>query len=99
MRITRLHGFDVEDEKCDGCGWRVSKLYVLEDSKENAKKMLNEIGLCAHCICDLLEENDYLIVRDLVKLECPECKRRFLIETNYEGNVTCPYCGELVESN
>lgn len=95
----RLYGFNVEDEKCNGCGWRVSKLYVLSDSKEDAEQIVNEEGLCAHCICDLLEENDYVIVRGLVELECPKCKRKFLIELEYVGTVTCPYCGELVESN
>ena len=42
---------------------------------------------------------ELLAVLDLVKLECPSCQRSFLVETSYEGAITCPYCGELVEDN
>jgi len=34
---------------------------------------------------------------EYVELVCEECKRGFKIDRNYEGVVTCPYCGDLVE--
>jgi len=34
---------------------------------------------------------------EYVELICEECKRGFKIDRNYEGVVTCPYCGSLVE--
>jgi len=32
-----------------------------------------------------------------IELICENCKRGFKIDRNYEGVVTCPYCGSLVE--
>ena len=30
-------------------------------------------------------------------LKCEECKWLFQVDMRYEGVVTCPYCGALVE--
>jgi hypothetical protein len=49
--------------KCGGCGWRVSRLYVLANSKEEAVKLVKsgDAGLCGDCVCDMLAEGDYEI--------------------------------------
>jgi ribosomal protein L37AE/L43A len=31
------------------------------------------------------------------KLECPHCNHEFGIEREYNGVITCPYCGKYVE--
>lgn len=33
----------------------------------------------------------------LEKLECLKCKRKFGIEIDYMGIITCPYCDEYIE--
>jgi len=46
--------------KCPSCGWRVSRLYVLADSAEEAGKLFDEgLGLCADCFLEMLIEGDY----------------------------------------
>lgn len=44
--------------KCNGCGWRVSRLYALAKTKEEAEKLYRngEAGLCAECLVELLME-------------------------------------------
>jgi aspartate carbamoyltransferase regulatory subunit len=43
--------------------------------------------------------NNILNALGITKLKCPnpECNNEFLVKSNYEGVVTCPYCGKLVE--
>ena len=50
--------------KCGGCNWRVSYLYVLANSKEEALKMIEngEAGLCGNCMSDLIVDEDYQIL-------------------------------------
>lgn len=45
--------------KCGGCNWKVSRLYVLANSKEEAVKLVKKglAGLCGDCMCDMLAEN------------------------------------------
>jgi transcription initiation factor IIE alpha subunit len=31
------------------------------------------------------------------KLKCPHCKKKFGIDKNYLGVITCPYCGKYIE--
>jgi len=42
-----------------------------------------------------VDKADYLFLT--AKLNCPNCDKRFGIEWDYIGIVTCPYCGEYVE--
>ena len=50
--------------KCGGCNWRVSYLYVLAGSKEEALEMIEngEAGLCGNCMSDLIVEGNYQIL-------------------------------------
>ena len=50
--------------KCGGCNWRVSYLYVLAGSREEALKMIEngEAGLCGNCMSDLIVEGNYQIL-------------------------------------
>ena len=58
----KLFRFCDEDLKCGGCNWRVSCLYVLADSEEEARKLFEEgEALCASCMCDMLAEEEYCI--------------------------------------
>jgi len=64
MRLFRFH---FEDEvKCGGCNWRTYNLYVLADTREEAKDLLRkgEAGLCGECMCDLLSEGKYRILTE-----------------------------------
>lgn len=49
--------------KCGGCLWGVSRLYVMADSEEEARKLyLNgDAGLCDSCIADILTGGAYEI--------------------------------------
>lgn len=61
-----------EEIRCCGCGWRVSNLYLIADSEEEAKKLHEDegMGLCAECICELIREKDYeLFSGDMDELE------------------------------
>ncbi len=64
MRLFRFH---FENEvKCGGCNWRTSNLYVLADTREEASNLLRkgEAGMCAECICELLNEEKYIILTE-----------------------------------
>jgi hypothetical protein len=53
----RLFRFRFEDgAKCGGCNWETRDLYVLADTREEAKDLLRrgKAGLCADCMCELL---------------------------------------------
>jgi len=57
--------------KCGRCGWRVSRLYVLAESKEEAVKLAkSDAGLCGDCICEMLADEDYEVVKDLAETRC-----------------------------
>ena len=51
-------GIDAVDGevKCGGCNWRVSRLFVLADSREQALQMIKngEAGLCGECMSELI---------------------------------------------
>jgi len=61
-RIYVVTSDDLDDErdriKCPSCGWRVSRVFVLADSKEEAIKIVKngEGGICAECFLDMLME-------------------------------------------
>jgi len=66
MRIFKV----AEDEKCGGCNWRVSRLFVIAENEKSAKefskildKKVERKGLCAECIIDLIMEEGYEIVK------------------------------------
>jgi len=49
--------------KCGGCNWRVSRLFVLADNRDEALQMIKngEAGLCGECMAEMLAEGDYEI--------------------------------------
>jgi hypothetical protein len=55
--------FRLEAEKCGGCGWATSYVYVIAESEEEAKRLCEkgEAGLCGGCMCDMLAEAQYVI--------------------------------------
>ena len=76
MDTMRLYRFSAEElaekgiadatddgVKCGGCNWRVSHMYVLACSREEALEMIRngEAGLCGYCMSDLLVEGGYQI--------------------------------------
>lgn len=58
-----------EEIKCGCCNWRVSHLYVLADSREEALQMIKDgvAGLCGDCMSELIVEmttnNGYELVK------------------------------------
>jgi len=52
-------------KKCGGCGWRLTQLFVLANSDNEAKELLeaDAAGLCDDCMCNLLVDNEYKIIR------------------------------------
>jgi hypothetical protein len=54
---------DNDDKKCGGCNWKVSNLYVLATSQEEAEQIYKkgDGGLCGDCMCELLAETSYEI--------------------------------------
>jgi len=51
-----------EEEKCGGCNWRVSKLYLLADSQEEADQLYREYGdkgLCGECLAEMISEANW----------------------------------------
>jgi ribosomal protein S27E len=34
---------------------------------------------------------------ELLELECEGCHKLFAVQKDYEGTITCPYCGQLIE--
>ena len=64
--MAKLKLFDVsgdEDERCGGCNWRVSKLYALATSQEEANELKEsgEAGLCGDCMSELFVDTGYII--------------------------------------
>ena len=56
--------FGADDrEKCGGCNWEVTNLYVLASSQEEADELYvsGEAGLCGDCMGELLVEGVYEI--------------------------------------
>jgi len=77
MRLFRFENRETNYEKCGYCNWETTYLYWLSDTKENARKEIADLGedgnaLCGSCMCDLLVENEYLIIninQELKKLK------------------------------
>ena len=43
------------NEKCGGCLWNASKLYVIASSEEEAKELYKAFGgLCAECLIEMI---------------------------------------------
>ena len=57
MKLYSFH----RDTKCPGCNWDVEVLYILAESKDVAKELVDDIGLCGNCIADLLVDTGYEI--------------------------------------
>ncbi len=59
----KMFKFSREDFKCGSCNWRVSNLYVLADTLEEAERLLKEglAGLCGDCMCELLVDERYTV--------------------------------------
>ena len=59
------------EEKCGGCNWGVSKVFLMADSQEEADRLYDESGiedgeprgLCGECIAEMLIEEGYEITR------------------------------------
>ncbi len=65
--------------RCNGCNWKVSRLYALASSQKEADELYKngEAGLCGDCIADLLVEGKY----DIYPKSSPETSS---IETEIE---------------
>jgi len=56
--------FKIEREEgthCGGCNWEAHIQYVIADTLEEAKELVDmgEAGLCGDCMCDMLSECGY----------------------------------------
>lgn len=62
-----------EEEKCSGCNWESSVVYLMADSQEEANKLYKEYegGLCSECIADMLVQEGYEITNktEMIKNE------------------------------
>ncbi len=58
-----MFAFEFNEVKCGCCNWEVTHLYVLANSKKEARRLLKDgdAGLCGSCMCDLLTEEKYEI--------------------------------------
>jgi len=65
MRLYLVERDDDGNARCNGCGWRVSNIYLMADSREQAEKLHKELegGLCSNCICELLMQEGYEIIK------------------------------------
>ncbi|MDV3293467.1 MAG: hypothetical protein LYZ70_04275 [Nitrososphaerales archaeon] len=47
-----------ENDKCGGCNWEVTFLYVMATSEKSAVKLLRsgDAGLCGNCYSDMLAD-------------------------------------------
>jgi hypothetical protein len=70
-----LFGFEFDEVKFCGCNWEVTQLFVLADSKREARKLLRsgDAGLCGSCMCELLVDEEYEI--EISKKRREEWKR------------------------
>ena len=61
MKLFTVNKEENEARKCNGCNWKVSRLYGLASSQKEADKLYknDEAGLCGECIADLLVEGEY----------------------------------------
>jgi len=78
------------------------ELYSHTDSDDiEIAQIVNELHKDTLNIVEYNPERDTIIVTRItdgyIELSCNNCKRGFKIDRNYEGVVTCPYCGNLVE--
>jgi hypothetical protein len=50
-----------EEIKCGGCNWRVTRLFVLAESKSDAVKLVKEgnAGLCGECFMEMVVEEGF----------------------------------------
>ena len=53
-----------EDEKCGGCNWCVTFLYLMAETQEFANQLYKEYerGLCGDCITEMLMKMEYQII-------------------------------------
>jgi hypothetical protein len=55
------------DQKCGGCNWRVSNLYLMAESQKEANRLLKETrkmggnALCCDCMAELLTDSGHAI--------------------------------------
>ena len=66
--------FDVSDSangtKCGGCNWEVTKRYWMDETQEQANQQVSKMNpedespLCGDCMCGLLAEGGYTIVKN-----------------------------------
>lgn len=58
-----------EDVKCGCCNWRVSRVFLLADSQQEAQDLLGKVrkkggeALCAECIVDYMMEEGLHVER------------------------------------
>ena len=50
-----------EEVKCGHCNWRVTRLFVIAESKREAIKLVEEgqAGLCGECFAEMLANKGY----------------------------------------
>lgn len=78
------------------------ELYSHTDSDDiEIAQIVNELHKDTLNIVEYNPERDTIEVTRItdgyIELVCENCKKGFKIDRNYEGVVTCPYCGNLVE--
>lgn len=60
MRVFEFKSVDFGEDsvKCGCCNWRMSKLFVLATSKEEAMELVKSgsAGLCGDCFSEMLSE-------------------------------------------
>lgn len=75
------------EEKCNGCCWKVSRLYSLANSREKADRLYrnDEAGLCGDCMADLLNKGEYDIYPKASSIETSTIKNEI---ENCVGRIT-----------
>jgi len=79
LKMFQFDTDDLENNKCGGCNWEVSKLYLMAESREAALKELKEIqkqdgnALCGDCMSEMLAEGNYIIDNQETLDKCPKC--------------------------
>jgi len=74
MKLFVYQNEELEEIKCYGCGWRVSKVFFLAENDEEAAKITEKLNaqylkgeesfasaLCGECMSELLAEENYKI--------------------------------------
>jgi hypothetical protein len=61
--MPTVRKFTTEQQKCSGCGYRVTNHYVIEKSQEAAKAHFTEYdgGLCGDCLLETLIDAEAVI--------------------------------------